>query len=700
MNKFIIFLVTPVIAVFLTPLLLYKLPLKVRVDESIFTLSNTDVFIATAAWLTWLAIIVFTIVFKNNFDVSGTTNNFQYKRIFYVLCAFVIPLAITHQLIQLPVFIENYVHIVASMSVILASMGIVLYKNGIKEKLLILLVVVNLLLSLVLPSILGFINQTAINILILIFTLSVLKLSVKKYTLILVVSISIIITGLATKSIARTYLYQGAFNRISAKTNEQIVQEFKESNKNISIRQCIANLDHSFNREIQALYFMKTTLYGRAKQEDISGRSPLYIKAIGTLRNNNNPAFEKISPELDQLNRNEKDRIRIYKAVESNTAEEFILFMRKYNSNEARGYEKSIVSLLNSSIKIRPDNSLKLSEDVNWKEYFEKLGLNNLNISRSDIAGLYENGDVFGKDLTAAFYWYLWSVSDGNNIDNERLFYIIKKGEAGLGVRTALDSAAYCYFALIDECRNAMPRFLYIQKYNKIPIGVDDRLMSHCNSEIVNKAEFEKNNSLDNILQSDIADLRQYDPNYTNSRLYFISDLSPIAYYYLAKVSHRLNSLSNLAYVVQMTPAKTPYSKFTTYNTLLTFWIPRILWENKPRDTTGVYFGLKYKYSKNVDEAFAWTMPTVIESWMVLGWTGIFISGLILGLVLRLILYLISRYVSSIYEKLIYSATILLNTAHFATSSMGIVLPGIVQSIVLTVLLIITIKLFLKKYMP
>ncbi len=133
-----------------------------------------------------------------------------------------------------------------------------------------------------------------------------------------------------------------------------------------------------------------------------------------------------------------------------------------------------------------------------------------------------------------------------------------------------------------------------------------------------------------------IRNFSSYDPNYYSLR--FIQNKTHnTLYYYLARIIHRVNHLGELAYLIKVTPDIIPYSKWHTYRHIFIFFIPRILWKNKPVDDSGQYYGHKYSYLAKQDTTTSVNLNPITEAWMSFGILGIILSAIGFGLVMNII---------------------------------------------------------------
>lgn len=107
-----------------------------------------------------------------------------------------------------------------------------------------------------------------------------------------------------------------------------------------------------------------------------------------------------------------------------------------------------------------------------------------------------------------------------------------------------------------------------------------------------------------------------------------------------AYLLHRFSGLATLAYVVRMTPQSVPYWRGTTYANILTNFIPRVFWKDKPEERWGNAFGQRYGLIGPTDTHTSVNFPWITELYANFGWVGIvagmFVIGLFLGALERI----------------------------------------------------------------
>jgi hypothetical protein len=97
---------------------------------------------------------------------------------------------------------------------------------------------------------------------------------------------------------------------------------------------------------------------------------------------------------------------------------------------------------------------------------------------------------------------------------------------------------------------------------------------------------------------------------------------------------HRTGHLWLLHRVGDLTPSKTPYWRGVTYKPMVTSFIPRIVYPNKPRETVGNEFGLKYGLIMPNQILMSVNLPWLVELLANFGKMGVVWGMIIIGILL------------------------------------------------------------------
>lgn len=96
----------------------------------------------------------------------------------------------------------------------------------------------------------------------------------------------------------------------------------------------------------------------------------------------------------------------------------------------------------------------------------------------------------------------------------------------------------------------------------------------------------------------------------------------------------RLNHLHVTAAVIADTPDVVPFQKGATYTPLISKFIPRFIWLDKPTDNLGNSWAHMYRYLHKFDHKTSFNLPFITEMYMNFGIPGIVVISLLLGMVM------------------------------------------------------------------
>ncbi len=105
--------------------------------------------------------------------------------------------------------------------------------------------------------------------------------------------------------------------------------------------------------------------------------------------------------------------------------------------------------------------------------------------------------------------------------------------------------------------------------------------------------------------------------------------------------SQRVTAIVPLSIVARKTPGEISYWGGESYRPLLTSWIPRILWPEKPREVAGGTFGHRFQLLPPDDEATSLNLPWLTEAYANFGPWGVvgimFLIGVFLAFLEKLL---------------------------------------------------------------
>ena len=102
-----------------------------------------------------------------------------------------------------------------------------------------------------------------------------------------------------------------------------------------------------------------------------------------------------------------------------------------------------------------------------------------------------------------------------------------------------------------------------------------------------------------------------------------------------------LNSYFIYHFVLLKVPEKYPYFEQSTYSNLITSFIPRALWKNKPKSEVGREFNVKYGFNPE-GNLTSINLPWVAELYLNFSFFGLFFGMFLIGIFIALLTKLVS----------------------------------------------------------
>jgi hypothetical protein len=102
-----------------------------------------------------------------------------------------------------------------------------------------------------------------------------------------------------------------------------------------------------------------------------------------------------------------------------------------------------------------------------------------------------------------------------------------------------------------------------------------------------------------------------------------------------------LNSYFIYHFVLLKVPEKYPYFEQSTYSNLITSFIPRALWKNKPKSEVGREFSVKYGFNPE-GNLTSINLPWVAELYLNFSFFGLFFGMFVMGAFIALLNKLVS----------------------------------------------------------
>jgi hypothetical protein len=94
----------------------------------------------------------------------------------------------------------------------------------------------------------------------------------------------------------------------------------------------------------------------------------------------------------------------------------------------------------------------------------------------------------------------------------------------------------------------------------------------------------------------------------------------------------RASQLGFLTHVMEQTPVIVPYWKGETYKILLSKFIPRLFWPDKPTETMGQEFSSRYGMRDIHDETTSFNVPWIVEMYANFGTVGVIVGMAFVGI--------------------------------------------------------------------
>lgn len=91
--------------------------------------------------------------------------------------------------------------------------------------------------------------------------------------------------------------------------------------------------------------------------------------------------------------------------------------------------------------------------------------------------------------------------------------------------------------------------------------------------------------------------------------------------------------MSAMSLVLKETPSRVPYWGGETYIPLVSKFIPRFMWPDKPTEGMGYKFGTTYRVISNWNTSTSINTPILAELYMNFGYSGIYLGCIVLGFI-------------------------------------------------------------------
>lgn len=138
----------------------------------------------------------------------------------------------------------------------------------------------------------------------------------------------------------------------------------------------------------------------------------------------------------------------------------------------------------------------------------------------------------------------------------------------------------------------------------------------------------------------------------------------------------RINHLQETAAIIADTSGA-GFRRGETYLPLLTKWIPRVLWPEKPREDLGNRWAREYGYLDRDDDVTSFNLPWLPEMYMNFGWTGVVVISFLVGC---LCAFIWSKLAYASPPPVFAAGLIMLSPFFFPESNLSLGIGGLVIS--------------------
>ncbi|HEY9770424.1 MAG TPA: hypothetical protein V6C71_18355 [Coleofasciculaceae cyanobacterium] len=125
----------------------------------------------------------------------------------------------------------------------------------------------------------------------------------------------------------------------------------------------------------------------------------------------------------------------------------------------------------------------------------------------------------------------------------------------------------------------------------------------------------------------------------------------------------RIAHIALFSKVIEDTPKNVPYWNGGSYLSLLTKFIPRVIWANKPKETIGNQFGQRYHLIAHLNTQTSVNLPWLVELYANFGAVGVLIGMSFFGVLLALIEQLFNSNKMNLIECVL-GITVILNLVY------------------------------------
>ena len=155
-----------------------------------------------------------------------------------------------------------------------------------------------------------------------------------------------------------------------------------------------------------------------------------------------------------------------------------------------------------------------------------------------------------------------------------------------------------------------------------------------------------------------------------------------------------IHSFSSLAIVTNFSPEKIPYWNGHSYKIMLSKFIPRVFWKNKPSDTLGNAFGRRYTIFWEGDRLTSWNMPVLNEFYANFGRIGVAVGMFILGVLFKTIT---QYFLTSKNNYMFLIVFITIYPLFYLESHLSMIFGSKIQSFIFLLIYVYILKIITKR---
>jgi hypothetical protein len=142
--------------------------------------------------------------------------------------------------------------------------------------------------------------------------------------------------------------------------------------------------------------------------------------------------------------------------------------------------------------------------------------------------------------------------------------------------------------------------------------------------------------------------VKYFSTSYIKNEQVHISDFKPnlsanSIFTSLNAATRRSSHALILEKVTQKTPSEIPFAEYSPLLDAAINHIPRVLWQSKPKEVRGNWFGQRYFFLHPDDKVTSWNVPWTSEFYLVYGYTKATAISFLLGGMIAVFVVMLSN---------------------------------------------------------